>query len=74
MMMDKDKRRIFQAIDPLLSEFVDAYGKLDEKVFENKECHLSRLFQDIKSLCFLWIKNRSSLRNLDWKDSVSMRL
>lgn len=46
----------------------------NDKVFEDKEVNLIKLFQDIKSQGFTWIRNRANFRNLVWKDLCNVFL
>ncbi|KAK1437718.1 hypothetical protein QVD17_03514 [Tagetes erecta] len=68
----KEKRKIFQAI--ILTACWSLWKTRNEKIFENKNTNLAKLLQDIKSLGYTWVKNRSSFRSLIWKDWCSMDL
>ncbi|XP_076905265.1 uncharacterized protein LOC143560980 [Bidens hawaiensis] len=38
----------------------------NEKVFKGKEIKIEEIIGDIKSLGFLWFKNRSKCKSIDW--------
>ncbi|KAK1436346.1 hypothetical protein QVD17_02125 [Tagetes erecta] len=66
------KKKIIQAI--ILTACWSLWKTRNERIFEDKEVILSNLLQDIRSLGFIWIKNRSSLKSVMWKDWCSFGL
>ncbi|KAJ0853619.1 putative reverse transcriptase zinc-binding domain-containing protein [Helianthus annuus] len=40
----------------------------NESVFNGKTAHIGDIVANVKSLSFLWLKNRSKCNNLVWKD------
>lgn len=63
----KEKRKTIHAII-LTACWAYIWQAMNKKIFENKDINLSKLFQDIKSLGYMWIKNSSSYKGLLWKD------
>ncbi|KAJ0586264.1 putative reverse transcriptase zinc-binding domain-containing protein [Helianthus annuus] len=46
----------------------------NEVVFADKKASVAKVLEEIKSLAYLWIKNRSPFTDLSWKDWVGFNL
>jgi len=68
----KEKKKIIQAI--ILIACWSLWKARNEKIFENKSINISNLLQEIKSLGYLWIKNRSPFRFHSCKDWYFMAM
>ncbi|KAK1429570.1 hypothetical protein QVD17_11783 [Tagetes erecta] len=66
------KKKIIQAI--ILTACWSLWKARNEKIFEDKEIDLSTLLEEIKSLEYTWIKNRSFLKILMRKDWCTLDL
>ncbi|KAK1431592.1 hypothetical protein QVD17_08053 [Tagetes erecta] len=66
------KKKAIQAI--VLTACWKIWVTRNEKVFDGKSVNITKLMQDIKSLGFLWVKNRSSRHGISWTDWCDMSL
>ncbi|KAK1420794.1 hypothetical protein QVD17_22660 [Tagetes erecta] len=66
------KKKAIQAI--ILTACWKIWKTRNEKVFEGKPVNITNLFHDIKSLSFLWAKNRYSCNSISWSDWCDMSL
>ncbi|KAJ0614359.1 hypothetical protein HanIR_Chr02g0061581 [Helianthus annuus] len=63
--LSKDKSKVVQAV--ILTACWVIWRARNDLVFSAKPLRVERLMEDIRSWSFLWVKNRSNLKELDWE-------